>query len=186
MVGIVENDEPDQVAEFSAEDAVSRKIADHVIRFLLEERQAGRIPEQFFPFQAGVGNTANAVLAGLGAHPDIPPFYMYSELFQNAMVDLMSEGKLLGASATALTVVPEKLTRITDNLDFFGSRIVLRPQEISNHPGIIRRLGVIAMNTALEMDIYGNVNSSHVFGTQVMNGVGEAGSSPGTAICPFS
>ena len=175
VVGIVENDEPDQVAAFSAEDAVSRKIADHVIRFLLKEKQAGRIPEQFFPFQAGVGNTANAVLAALGAHPDIPPFYMYSEVFQDAMVDLMSEGKLLGASATALTVVPEKLARITDNMDFFGGRIVLRPQEISNHPGIIRRLGVIAMNTALEMDIYGNVNSSHVCGTHVVNGVGGSG-----------
>lgn len=175
VVGIVENNEPDQVKAFSAEDAVSRKIADHVIQFLLKERQAGRIPEQFFPFQAGVGNTANAVLAGLGGHPDIPPFYMYSEVFQDAMVDLMSEGKLLGASATALTVVPEKLARITDNMDFFASRIVLRPQEISNHPGIIRRLGVIAMNTALEIDIYGNVNSSHVFGTHIVNGVGGSG-----------
>jgi acetyl-CoA hydrolase len=175
VVGIVENNQPDQVAAFGSEDAVSRKIADHVIRFLLEEKQAGRIPEHFFPFQAGVGNTANAVLAGLGRHPDIPPFYMYSEVFQDAMVDLMADGKLLGASATALTVVPEKLTRITDNMDFFGSRIVLRPQEISNHPGIIRRLGVISMNTALEMDIYGNVNSSHVFGTHVVNGVGGSG-----------
>ena len=60
-------------------------------------------------------------------------------------------------------------------MDFFSSRIVLRPQEISNHPGIIRRLGVIALNTALEMDIYGNVNSSHVFGTHIMNGVGGSG-----------
>jgi len=43
------------------------------------------------------------------------------------------------------------------------------------HPGIIRRVGVISMNTALEMDIYGNVNSSHVFGTHVVNGVGGSG-----------
>lgn len=50
-------------------------------------------------------------------------------------------------------------------MDFFESRIVLRPQEISNHPGIIRRLGVISMDTALEIDIYGSVNSSHVCGT---------------------
>jgi acetyl-CoA hydrolase len=57
----------------------------------------------------------------------------------------------------------------------------LRPQEISNHPGIIQRLEVIAMNTALEMDIYGNVNSSHV-----MNGVGAMASLPATVTCPFS
>lgn len=175
VVGIVETDESDQVEAFSSEDKTSRKIADHVINFLLEEKQAGRIPADFFPLQAGVGNTANAVLAGLGRHPDIPPFYMYSEVFQDSMLDLMDEGKLLGASATSLTIVPEKLTQIGDNMDFYSRRIVLRPQEISNHPGIIRRLGVIAMNTALEMDIYGNVNSSHVMGTHIMNGVGGSG-----------
>ena len=34
---------------------------------------------------------------------------------------------------------------------------------------------VIALNTALEMDIYGNVNSSHVMGTHIMNGIGGSG-----------
>ncbi len=60
-------------------------------------------------------------------------------------------------------------------MDFFAPRIVLRPQEISNHPGVIRRLGVIAMNTAIEADIYGNSNSSHLYGMDIMNGVGGAG-----------
>ena len=175
VVGIVENDEPDQIAALNQEDAVSQSIADHVIDFLLYEKAAGRIPKEFFPFQAGVGNTANAVLAGLGRHPDIPPFYMYSEVFQDAMLELMDEGKLLGASATSLTIVPENLRQICENMDVYSQKIVLRPQEISNHPGIIRRLGVIALNTALEMDIYGNVNSSHVMGTHIMNGVGGSG-----------
>lgn len=175
VVGIVENDEPDQVEAFSQEDEFSQKIADHVIDFLLMEKAAGRIPPEFFPLQAGVGNTANAVLAGLGRHPDIPPFYMYSEVFQDSMLDLIDAGKLLGASATSLTIVPEKLKQLTDNMDFYSQKIVLRPQEISNHPGIIRRLGVVALNTALEMDIYGNVNSSHVMGTHIMNGVGGSG-----------
>jgi len=62
-----------------------------------------------------------------------------------------------------------------NDLDYFGSRIVLRPQEISNNPTIIRQLGVIAINTALEVDIYGHVNSSHVCGTQMMNGIGGSG-----------
>ncbi len=173
--GIIENNEPDQVEAFSQEDENSRKIADHVIEFLLKEKSAGRIPPELFPFQAGVGNTANAVLAGLGRHPDIPPFYMYSEVFQDSMKDLIDAGKILGASATSLTIVPEKLKQIERDMDFYNRKIVLRPQEITNHPGIIRRLGVIAMNTAIEMDIYGNVNSSHVWGTHVINGVGGSG-----------
>jgi succinyl-CoA:acetate CoA-transferase len=52
---------------------------------------------------------------------------------------------------------------------------VLRPQEISNHPEVVRRLGIIALNTALEFDIYGNVNSTHVGGTHMMNGIGGSG-----------
>ena len=51
----------------------------------------------------------------------------------------------------------------------------MRPQEISNHPEIARRLGLIAMNTALEVDIYGNVNSTHASGVKMMNGIGGSG-----------
>ena len=100
---------------------------------------------------------------------------MYSEVFQDAMVDLMAEERILGASATSLAITTGKLQQVVEYIDFFAPRVVLRPQEISNHPGIIRRLGVIAMNTALEMDIYGNVNSSHLFGMDIMNGIGGSG-----------
>ncbi len=175
VIGIVESGEPDQVTDFSPPGDISRQIAGHLVHFLLDEITAGRIPETLLPIQAGVGDIANGVMAALGSHPDIPCFQMYTEVFQNAMVDLMLSGKLTCASACSLTVTSAKLQQIVNNLDFFIPRIVLRPQEISNHPGIIRRLGVIAMNTALEIDIYGNVNSSHLYGTDVMNGIGGSG-----------
>ena len=175
VVGIVANDEPDRVGEFSPPDETGQRIAGHVVTFLLDEKAAGRIPEAFLPLQAGVGNVANSVMSALGKHPDIPPFYMYSEVFQDAMFDLMTTEKLLGASATSLTVTVEKLQGLVNNMDFFGPRIVLRPQEISNNPGIIRRLGVIALNTVLEADIYGNVNSSHLYGMDIVNGIGGSG-----------
>jgi propionyl-CoA:succinyl-CoA transferase len=175
VIGIVETDEPDRVPKFSDADERARKIADHVVRFLIGEMRAGRIPKEFLPLQAGVGNVANGVMSALGESPDIPPFKMYTEVFQDSLVDLMEKGKLLGASTTSLTLTPEVLGRIYDNPDFFVSRIVLRPQELSNHPGAIRRFGVISMNTALEVDIYGNVNSSHVYGMDIMNGIGGSG-----------
>jgi succinate CoA transferase len=175
VMGVVYSDEPDRVAEFAPPDEDSRRIARHVVNFLLEEKRAGRIPPDFLPLQAGVGNVANAVIGAIGDHPDIPPFKMYSEVYQDAMADLMETGKLLGASATSLTLTASRLKNITENLDYYAPRIILRPQEISNHPGIIRRLGVIAMNTALEIDIYGNVNSSHLYGMDVMNGIGGSG-----------
>jgi len=175
VIGVVESDQPDQTNEFSPPDGVGRQIAEHVVRFLMDEMHAGRIPESFLPLQAGVGNVANSVLAELGAHPDIPEFWMYSEVFQDAMADLMASGKLLGASATSLTLSSSRLQRIINDMDFFASRIVLRPQEISNHPGIIRRLGVMGLNTILEADIYGNVNSSHLYGIDIVNGIGGSG-----------
>lgn len=175
VIGIVENDESDHVVPFSSPDIPSHKIAEHVVRFLLDELRVGRIPGEFLPLQAGVGNLANGVMLALGENPDIPVFSMYAEVFQDSLVDLMEEGKVLGVSATALTVTTPTLKRIYDNMDFFIPRIVLRPQEISNHPAIIRGLGVIAMNTAIEADIYGNVNASHIFGTDIMNGVGGSG-----------
>lgn len=175
VVGIVQNEEADHVVPFSPPDVPSRKIAEHLVRFLIDEMRAGRIPREFLPLQAGVGNVANGVMAELGANPEIPPFSMYSEVFQDSLVDLMEQGRLLGASACALTVTTDALRRMYDNMDFFAPRIVLRPQEISNHPGVIRRLGVIALNTALEADIYGNVNSSHLYGMDIMNGIGGSG-----------
>jgi acetyl-CoA hydrolase len=175
VIGVIENDEPDRVPEFAGADERSEKIAEHVVRFLLDEMLAGRIPPEFLPLQAGVGNVANAVMAALAKNPYIPSFKMFTEVYQDSLVDLMESGKLTAASTTSLTLTADKLQCVYDNMDFFAPRIVLRPQELSNHPGVIRRLGVISMNTALEIDIYGNVNSSHVYGTNVMNGIGGSG-----------
>ena len=100
---------------------------------------------------------------------------MYTEVFQDSCVELMERRRLLGASSTALTITKDKLERVYEHMDFFVPRIVLRPQELTNNPGIIRRLGVITMNTALEVDIYGHANSTHVLGTQMMNGIGGSG-----------
>jgi acyl-CoA hydrolase len=74
-----------------------------------------------------------------------------------------------------LTLAPEQMKELTQNLDYFLPRIVLRPQEISNNPALLRQLGVISMNTALEVDLYGHVNSTHVGGQTMMNGIGGSG-----------
>jgi acyl-CoA hydrolase len=125
--------------------------------------------------QVGVGNIANAVLARLGENPDIPAFQMFTEVFQAACYDLMRRGRVLGASTCALTVLPQQIIELVDDLEFFFPRLVLRPQEISNNPAVVRQLGVIALNTALEMDLYGHVNSTHVCGQTMVNGIGGSG-----------
>ncbi|MDE2506171.1 MAG: succinate CoA transferase [Planctomycetota bacterium] len=175
VVGIVRNDEPDDIPLFRAPTQSCTGIAGHIVEFLLRERAAGRIPPEFLPFQSGVGNVANAVMTGLGAHSEIPPLTMYSEVLQDAALDLMRSGRLAAASTTSLTLSTGKLRELYDDLDFFLPKIVLRPQELSNHPEVVRRLGVIAMNTVLEVDVYGNANSTHICGTRMMNGIGGSG-----------
>jgi len=175
IVAVIDNNEPDGMKPLDPPDEISRRIAHQVVDFLLEEQRSSRIPPEFLPLQAGVGNIANAVMSSLGDDPDIPPFTMFTEVFQDALIELMEEEKLLGASTCSLTVSDDNLQRIYSNMDFFTPRIVLRPQELSNNPGVIRRLGVIALNTALEFDLYGHANSTHVCGTDLVNGIGGSG-----------
>jgi propionyl-CoA:succinyl-CoA transferase len=175
IVGVVEHSAPDGVHPFAPTDVASQRIADQVVHFLAEELRVGRIPPEFLPLQAGVGNVSNAVMAQLGAHPDIPDFVMFTEVFQDSLVNLMETGRLLGASSTALTLTEPLIQRVYDNFDFYASRVVLRPQELSNNPGVIRRFGVITINTALEIDIYGHANSTHIAGMNMVNGIGGSG-----------
>ena len=172
---VVETNEPNEGAGFAPVDEVTAKIGENVAHFLETELKDGRIPEQFLPIQSGVGNIANAVLAAMGDNKNIPDFDVYTEVIQDAVIELMERGRVRFASGCSLTVSNQVIQKIYENLSFFKRKLVLRPSEYSNNPEIVRRLGIIAMNTALEADIYGNINSTHVTGTKMMNGVGGSG-----------
>lgn len=175
ILGIVETNHPDEAHSFRPHDAVSQRIGENVLEFLVNEQRAGRISREFLPLQAGVGNVANAVMANLANDSRIPPFTFYTEVLQDSMVDLVTAGRCTGISTCSLTVSTPKLQEIYKNMDLFTQRFVIRPQAISNNPEVIRRLGVISMNTAIEVDIYGHVNSTNVCGSQMMNGIGGSG-----------
>ncbi len=175
IAGVVLTNLPDEVGGFAGTDEVTDKIGQNVADFLSAELKSGRIPSSFLPLQSGVGNIANAVMAALGMHKGIPDFEMYTEVIQDSVIDLMLKGRIRYASGCSLTVSPEALKTIYDQLDFFHKRIVLRPQEISNSPEIARRIGIISINTAIEVDLFGNVNSTNVMGRKMMNGIGGSG-----------
>jgi acetyl-CoA hydrolase len=175
IAGVVETELNDEVRGFEAATPLTRQIGNRVAEFLAGEIAAGRIPGSFLPIQSGVGNIANAVLGALGSHPDIPAFEMYTEVLQDSVIELMQEERVKFASSCSLTLSNGALSSVYDNLDWFRQRILLRPQEISNHPEIVRRLGIISINTAIEVDVFGNVNSTHVMGRQMMNGIGGSG-----------
>ena len=175
IAGIVLTDAHDEVKAFRETDPISDHIGEEVAEFLAREFHAGRIPSCFLPLQSGVGNIANAVLGSLGRNKDIPAFDMYSEVIQDSVVGLIEAGKVKVGSATSLTLSPEALQKVYDNIEEFKKHLVLRPQEISNSPEVARRIGVISINTPIEVDIFGNVNSSQILGTKLMNGIGGSG-----------
>jgi len=172
--GIVFSHQPDSPSMVRPPDEETAMIAGHLIEFLRAEVAQGRLPANLAPLQAGIGTVSNAVLYGL-LESEFADLEVYSEVLQDAVFDLMDAGKVKFASCCSITLSQEKMNRVFSRLDRYRDKIVLRPQDISNHPEVIRRLGVIAINTALECDIYGNVNSTHVMGTQMMNGIGGSG-----------
>ena len=175
IVGIVETDLPNEGSSFTPMDETTAKIGDNVAGFLVSEMTAGRIPKEFLPVQSGVGNVANAVLGAMGENQSIPVIELYTEVIQDAVITLMKTDRIKFASGCSFTVSNPMMDEIYTNLKFFKDKLLLRPQEITNHPEIIRRLGLITINTALEADIFGNVNSTHVTGTRMMNGIGGSG-----------
>ncbi|MPT47351.1 MAG: acetyl-CoA hydrolase/transferase family protein [Sphingobium sp.] len=174
VVAVVVTDTPDRNAPFSPPDDTARAIADHLLEFLGHEVKKGRLPETLLPLQSGVGNVANAVMTGLVDGP-FHNMTAYSEVIQDGMLDLLDSGRLLMASATAFSLSPEAAERANDRMSFYREKMILRPQEISNHPEVIRRLGCIAMNGLIEADIYGNINSTCVMGSRMQNGIGGSG-----------
>ena len=174
IIAIVETHAPDRNTTFTPPDEVSGAIAGHILEFFEHEVKQGRLPRNLLPLQSGVGNVANAVMAGLDEGP-FPHLTAYTEVLQDGMLNLIRSGRMDLASATALSLSSEAAIEFNREIEFLRDRIVLRPQEISNHPEVIRRLGVIAMNGLIEADIYGNVNSTHVRGSSIMNGIGGSG-----------
>ena len=174
VVAIVETDTPDRNLPFKPADDCALQIAGHLMEFFAHEVAKGRLPKNLLPLQSGVGNIANAVLTGLIDSP-FENMTAYTEVLQDGMLDLLSAGKLRMASATAFSLSPEAAHALNADMDRYRERIILRPQEMSNHPELIRRLGCIAMNGMIEADIYGNVNSTHVMGSAIQNGIGGSG-----------
>ena len=147
VVAVVESDIPDNGRIVSPVDDEFRQMAANLIDFLHSEVRADRLCNPLPPLQAGVGSVSNAVLEGLAQ----------------------------SASGTSLTISADRRDSFFRDFEKYRDKIILRPQEISNHPEIIRRLGIIAINTVIEADLYGNTNSSYIDGSRLMNGVGGSG-----------
>lgn len=174
IAAVIFCDIPDGNKELNPADTDMEQIARHLIHFLEEEVKAGRMSDPLPPIQSGVGGVANAVLSCL-ENSDFTDLTVYTEVMQDAVLRLIDSGKVKFASATAMTVSPSGKGRVYADLERYKDKVVIRPEEITNSPEIIRRLSLIAINTALEADLSGNINSTHVNGVRIMNGIGGSG-----------
>ncbi len=174
VVGIVFTELPDSPASTAEPDEKTIAIANHLVSFFENEVKAGRLTPSLLPLQAGIGKVANAVMMGF-ERGNFEHLTMYSEVLQDSTFHLIDSGKMDFASASSITVSKPMYDHLIENFDRYKDKIVLRPQNVSNAAEVIRRLGVIGINTAIEFDIYGNVNSTHLSGTKMMNGIGGSG-----------
>lgn len=174
IAAVVITDIKDNVRPLAPIDEISERMAGHLIEFLENEVAHGRLPKNLLPLQSGVGSVANAVLGGL-VKSNFENLDFYSEVIQDSVFDLIDADKIRIASGTSLTPSENGLIRFYRNINRYRGKIILRPQEISNNPEVARRLGSIAMNTAIEVDIYGNANSTNIMGSRMMNGIGGSG-----------
>lgn len=156
-------------------------IAGHILDFLQNEVERGRLPRALPPLQSGVGNIANAVMGGLANAP-FENLTAYTEVIQDGMLDMLRSGRMTAISGAALYLSPACADFANTQMHSLRDRIVLRPQEVSNNPSVVRALNAIAMNAAIEVDIYGNVNSTRVAGSRVQNGIGGSGDFARSAI----
>lgn len=175
IAGVIHTHRPDGIPEFKPSTGATDIIGDRIANFLAEEYRLGRIPEGFLPIQSGVGNVANAVLTALARNKGIPDFKMYTEVIQDSAIELLRQGRCKFASGCSLSVSDKVLEEIYAHFDFYKDKLLLRPQEVTNNPEMARNIGLICTNTAIEVDLFGNVNSSHLFGTTIMNGIGGSG-----------
>ncbi|UOF92805.1 acetyl-CoA hydrolase/transferase family protein [Fodinisporobacter ferrooxydans] len=171
---IVITEKQDNTSSIASPDAETEQMAGHLIDFFRNEVNHGRLPANLMPLQSGIGSVANAVFHGF-LQSEFSDLKVFSEVLQDSVFDLIDAGKISYASACSITLSPKRAAEVVSSIEKYRDKLILRPQEITNHPELIRRLGLICINTALEFDIYGNVNSTHVMGTNMMNGIGGSG-----------
>lgn len=176
LVGVVETDRRDQPYEFRDPTPDDREIALKLGTFLEDEVRRSPIFEESLRIQFGVGSLGNALMSALGdADLGGRDLIYFGEVIQDGLLDLLDEEKLTAASATSLALSSDGQDRLFEDIERYAEDVVLRPGDLSNSPTLIDRFGVVAVNSALEVDLFGHVNSTHVNGTRVMNGIGGSG-----------
>lgn len=171
---IVESHIPQKLPPQRGLDEEGMAIARNLLDFFRKEVASGRLGKNLLPLESGLGNIADAVIQQL-SESEFEDLEIFTAVLGDSALYLADRGKLKVANGCACFFSSEGWEKFCNHLDHYRDRIILRPVEITNSPELVHRLGVIGLNGAVEVDIYGHVNSSHIMGNRLLAGVGGAG-----------
>ena len=173
---IVEYDEPILEVQPPEPDDVARAIARH----------ATRLVENGSTIQIGIGEVPNAVLYGLADKKDLG---VHTEMFSDGLIDLIEAGVVNNSRKTfhpgkilaTFCIGTRRLYDYIDNNPMFE----FRPVDYNSSPiNIARNEKMVAINTALQVDITGQVCADSL-GYQIYSGIGgQADFIRGAALAP--
>ncbi|MEF8856802.1 MAG: acetyl-CoA hydrolase/transferase C-terminal domain-containing protein [Haloplanus sp.] len=173
---VVRTDRPDSPYSLRELGPADEAIAENFVGFVETEMARNPLFADALNFECGVGNIGNALLSAL-EDLDVGDRELtyFGEIMQDGILDLLELDHFTGASATSLALTADGLDELLEDIDRYADKLVLRPTEITNNPTLIDRFGVIAVNGALDVDVYGHVNSTHLGGTDLVNAIGGSG-----------
>lgn len=166
---IVETDVPENTVYLTTSTPEFTKIAENLLYFLEKEYQTkngGVLP----PLQLGFGNLADAI-ADLLQTSEFKDLQFFCGGISENILKLLKSGKASGISTAGITM-NDSAAKTLEQIPDVHEKLILRNGDMINNAEIIGRLGIIALNTGIEIDIYGNVNSSHIAGRNLVNGIG--------------
>lgn len=176
LVAVVETTERDTPYSFREPTPVDREISTNFAAFLEEEIERNPALAESVRLQFGVGSMGNALMGALTEFDaDGRDIEYYGEVVQDGMLDLLVDDTFSVASATSLALSENGQDRLFGDIERYTENLVLRPADVSNRAELIDKFGVIAVNSAVEVDIYGNANSTHIGGTRLLSGIGGSG-----------
>jgi len=167
---IVLTDRADRPIEEAGPNRAGDVIGGHLLDFFRREIAAGRLSNPLPPMELGIGELAGQVMRRIGTS-EFTNFRFQTPVVTDPVLEIVDAEKVDWVSGTALRLSSRAWERFRSDIGRYKRRMVLRPVTICNAAEVIQRLGVIAINGCLEMDLQGQVNSSHVLGSKILTGI---------------
>lgn len=152
-------------------DEMGAMIGQYLLDFFRKEVAAGRLGESLPPLELGFGELFTGMMRTIG-ESEFKSFRFHLPMVTDPVFELVTAGKVEWVMGIALRLSDDSWKRFVEEPDRYKKVIVLRPVTVVNSPELIQRTGAISINGCLEMDLKGQVNSSHVLGARIMAGIG--------------